>query len=452
MAGRRRRGLGVVVAMAAMVFLSPAANAAKWIERCVPKQADYKQGEKALSQLNKRVTKLAADGSTTAVRREFQALLKMRCFTMAPLESDRIPKFQNALVLKTWWASGGLNWLRSYLDMATDYVRRYDKYQKVDGIVFPPDERIALTLETAPKHRLAPLLCGAADSQCGRQTAGWRQRADEALANQARVDELEHHRFDPDASQAGVVEQCGVEAARYEANESYIRWYECVGSNRPKRTALPLGHFKAPTDGWLVLRTYHNHAHCKEIRAYDLATGSAYTANNCGLSAAGRANQPSRHRTKSKLPIRTEVGRLSLENLREAAWMILMDTVRQEDVQVQDYWAELPAHISPRFHGLRGFGSSGHGRGCIWTRWEWMWVRKGGIIAKGLLDRGGLFPVGQYAAKLLEIAQRGIKTGCPNVRLPKDLPLVEVGGSVTSLKQSMAAKLRTDCKSREKQP
>jgi hypothetical protein len=60
---------------------------------------------------------------------------------------------------------------------------------------------------------------------------------------------------------------------------------------------------------------------CDEIRAYDLATGAAYLAKRCdGLIRlwTGEGCDPDAGR------IQTQAGQVVRENLREAAWMLLL--------------------------------------------------------------------------------------------------------------------------------
>jgi hypothetical protein len=45
---------------------------------------------------------------------------------------------------------------------------------------------------------------------------------------------------------------------------TYQDWRDCIEMARPKRVALPLGDFKAPTTGWVVVTGRRGH--------YDFAT------------------------------------------------------------------------------------------------------------------------------------------------------------------------------------
>ena len=156
------------------------------------------------------------------------------------------------------------------------------------------------------------------------------------------------------ASGTGVTSrECAEKASSSSVEERYQTWRDCIERQRPQTVALPLGEFKAPTAGWIVISGRRGHYDfCDTTRAYNLATGAAFISDSCsGLALRGDGTVDV-GATNSARAERTNAGRVPVENLREAVWMML---VRDEATALQLTARVLP--VTRRLH------PAGHGTG-----------------------------------------------------------------------------------------
>ena len=216
-------------------------------ERCrtkgSPEAARSRAALDALDQTVRTVRTLkSADGLRQAVA-DLHSLLDSRCFRLAA-EQGAPPEFAHQLSLQTWWDTGGQRWLASYIERPR--FGRIDDLR--DNVVFPPEPRKVLTLDTAPGDALAPLLCRLADEECGRETAGWAERARDAFSASVIQDRIHEEDAFPVDGQA-VAARCEAEARQAGAAPEYPKWMECLAEHRLPGWALPLGHFRAPEHG-----------------------------------------------------------------------------------------------------------------------------------------------------------------------------------------------------------
>ena len=134
-----------------------------------------------------------------------------------------------------------------------------------DHVVFPPGPRKVLALDTAPADTLAPLLCRLADEDCGRETQGWAERARDAFSAAVVQDRVQDEDAFPVNSQA-LAARCEAEVRRDGTTPEYAKWIECLAEHRVPGWALPLGRFRAPDRGWLVIRGRRGHYEfCDEL-------------------------------------------------------------------------------------------------------------------------------------------------------------------------------------------
>lgn len=369
---------------------------------CDPKSDEAKAAKAAIEALGARVEALGADADPKPVAEELRALLATQCFALASSEPKSEPSFATALSLRTWWDAGGEDWLEHWVD-----VRERRR------IVVPPTPRAALVAERASGHALAPLLCPAAAAlgagTCGRETAGWRKRADADLARRARA--------------ASTTEaDCVAEAMKEDAEDRYGALRRCVEGLAIGRTALPLGRFRSPQDGWFFV-SGGGAWRCKTLRAYDLATGAAYVASDCAHAGAGPA-------------ITVVAGRVSVAAIREAAWMLMLAGAAERDVRVDASSFDVPPEIAVERPALRlgSFGVSiGCGTGGQVRGWSWMRPDRGalrGQVAGLMRWPSGCDDAEAHAAELLAIAEEAFEPGCAPAAPPASVPWSAPGAPV----------------------
>jgi hypothetical protein len=347
----------------------------------------------AARQLDQKISALADAADPKALTEELHALLETPCFKLSAGDPIDGLVFSSALSLKSWWSDGGESWAGHYLELGDQ--RR---------IVVPPTPRGALVLDKkTAKLPLAPLLCpasAASDSSagaCGRETLGWARRADRALAMRAQVAQASWNKKSE--------ESCADEAKKEEPSERYSTYRTCVDDLAVRRSALPLGRFKAPTDGWLVLES--GRGGCGELRAYDLASGAAVVIDGCAAGSSRRGGA-----------MTTKTGRVSIASLREAAWMLFMWPTAERRVRTETSTFEVPKDIVIERKDGMGFGSLGSigcGTSSSMRRWSWMRGGASGALTgqiSGILRPSSCDDVEDHAAELMSIADDSFEEGC----------------------------------------
>jgi len=282
-------------------------------------------------------------------------------------------------------------------------------------------------------------MCRANDERCGQQTKGWLGRAHRAFEGYALKNAASRAKNSPHNSRGQVLKNCEQKALKEPAGERYLGWRQCIASVHQRRVALPLGKFRAPSEGWLVMRGRRgHHSFCDEVRAYDLKTGAAYTVQSCSglaLRPSGRVNAKL---TNAARKSRTLMGKLPVSNLREAALMTFLASEAEQDIQAEPDAVALPPGISQKVtptnnRGLGFIGSHGWFSSAQ-TSLAWSWIRRGKVQAEGALTWPQSSDAAQdYAVKLLKIAEVAMTPGCPPARLPPNLPVGSKTSGVSSL-------------------
>src|SRR5262249_46454101 len=125
-----------------------------------------------------------------------------------------------------------------------------------------------------------------------------------------------------DRGPAEISEQCADKVSS--SRERYQDWRDCIEMARPKRVALPLGEFKAPTTGWVVITGRRGHYDfCDTTRAYNLTTGAAFIQDSCSALALKPGGDVDFGATNKARVESVKVGSIQADNLREAVWMML---------------------------------------------------------------------------------------------------------------------------------
>ena len=417
---------------------------------CAPDTSEWGRAGEGLAALDAQIEALTEDGDVRDAQAAMRALLDSRCFALAREESRRpTDAGVSALALKVWWRDGGKTWLASYLELG----RRGPQ-----GVVLPPDVRAVLTPSSAPDHRLAALLCPAKDVACGSETEAWRARAERFF----RPEHGRHREF------SGAVTtrrpDCTVLAEAKPKRWRYTAWRSCLGDSgsRPRQVALPLGRFRAPEDGWLVMRGRRGHyGCCDEVRAYHLRTGTAYVAKSCGGLVLMEGGEVDAVRTNAARQVAVSVGRMAPARLRELTWMLLLGPEVQRDVQVEAWRVPVPEGYRVERRELivedgvvEGFAGGATGwvhSGQTRLRWSWFPPNGAEPLSGELTYPDSSWVEVEHANVLLREAEATIEEGCPSEFAP--LPMIDftrepgvngrdAPGGVTKVQDSLVEGLR----------
>jgi hypothetical protein len=369
---------------------------------CRPDSPPHREATQALAALSAQIEALAPAADHRPASAALIALLAHPCLRLADLDLVEQPTFDSALALKHFWKESGADWLQAYLDHAKPGTDGGGK------IALPGVPRPTLSKETHPGHELAPLLCSLADADCGVRTRGWALRAGDAVEPPVYLGDDES-------------KECQRKARGARASQRYTVWRACIDGKITRTMALPLGGLNAPADGWLVIHGRRGHYEfCDEIRAYDLATGAAYVAQQCdGLIRlwTGEAGDADAGRVKAR------AGQVVRENLRETAWMMLITPFVGELAARATHHLYLPdgielrrsARLEPRRRVIVTSSDQ--------TELAWSYVRQGAVMATGTLTWPSDYAntARSHAVRLLEITEAAFAPGCPRAVLPAGL-------------------------------
>jgi hypothetical protein len=373
---------------------------------CVEGTPEHTAATAKLSDLGQAIRALPIKADPKPLATRLEELLATPCFLVATPWINGT--FTSARSLATFWEDGGEAWASAPLT----WGRPADRY-----LWLAPSVRVALDKESTPTHPLAPLLCsvvkpGVGVLGCGAETRGWQLRAENAFRSHANAERASFLDMSPQQDPPKSHASCIEEAKRAKKGDAFVVFRACMEQTVLRQDALPLGRFQAPKDGWFVLRGRRgHHSWCNELRAYDLATGAAYTVATCG----GMFAQPSQGSA-----LLVEKGKMPVEALREAAWMMMLAGAAEHSVLVSGYGQHIPDDITIRApesggsFGLGGFGSSS-GR----TTLVFQWVRGGKSVVTGTVDwPNAYYGAAEHATELLAIAEAGFAPGCPPTKLP----------------------------------
>ncbi len=361
----------------------------------------------------------------SAIEERLEALRQTPCFALAALDDDPTP-FATTGVARAWWEEGGHEWASEFLSYGSGYR---------DELVLAPSRRSTLALEAASQDDpLRSLLCPEADESCGRETAGWTIRAEQAFHDHAREQSAERDRQDEDDEDDEDEPRldCGAEAREEALGERYGAFRGCVAERRPLHSAMPVGRMRAPTRGWLVIRGRRGHYHFRDgLSAYDLATGAAYVASSDSALVLRDDGSVDGDATDAARRVTGEAGRLSVDAVRELAWMLFL-AGRVEERFADVTTVALPRGIPLRSHddassfgGLSASGSFSSAQ----TELDWVWVEGGRVQLSGQLTwPESSVAANDHAVQLLRIAEATFAPGCVPARLTALPGLGSAGG------------------------
>jgi hypothetical protein len=399
----------------------------RYARRCTAGAPELPAARTLLARLDQAITRAALDAPAAPLTKELDALLATPCFRVAEALGEPAVHGASTLALKRWWKDGGHAWLGSELGADADAT-------------FPPTLRETLVLDGAAKHPLARLLCKTTDAACGAETAGWIARAERAFQDRAEKDarwrgsgytmnlyaRSAPPKDDADASPRmrtldAPLWQCAF-PAKGKQQQDFEVWEECVSALRVSTTLFPVGAFRAPTSGWFVVRGRRGHYQfCDQLTAFDLATGAYYASKSCsGLALRTNGAVDAAKTDAARTPV-IETGRVSVDTLREAAWMIML----APHVDATGYASASTFPIPPGLDVKVAIGDvRGGSAGSAWgssaqTRLAWTWIDGAAIVADGILTWPDSYRDAEtHAAELLRIAEAGLVAGCPPAPLP----------------------------------
>jgi len=385
------------------------------ISRCAKDSAAYEDAERSIQELDAAVEALKPAESPAGPVDLLYKLLRTECFWMAS-ESPRLPKPDSGESLKEWWRSGGADWLSGYLELPmlglVEALRPH--------ITLPPDTRKTLNADTSPQHPLRRFLCGATDRACGIETQGWGLRAGAAFEAHHDLGKFDNEprqlSTDPLVRSQDASKACDTRDASTRSPGDYSRWRACIEARRSTRTALPLGRFRAPSDGWLVVEGRRGHYDfCDGVSLFNLKTGGTFVFESCSGLALLKDGSVDREATNKARKERAFSGAVDVGNLREAAWMMLLRG-ETEQVQLRSETYPLPADMVPELlHN--GRSEDFMGMGASWnsgqTTLTWRLILPDRSAFAGEITWPMSYDAADdHAAMLLGVVEQSLVEGC----------------------------------------
>ena len=378
-----------------------------------------------LDLLDEYIDRLPESIDAAAAVRELHALLKSECFLPAA-ETDRIPTPDSTTALKRWWVDGGRSWLESYLELPMLGDIRNPR----PHVGLPPDVRPTLPASIERDDPLRPLVCRLDDSTCGLETLGWIERAQQAFASH-RIVHLDDdtrvvgNTVSPVARTAEAAAELCARDLPAPTEGRYQAWRDCLESQRPKTTALPLGRIRAPNNGWLIVSGRRGHySFCDTVSAYDLDTGAAFVHESCSALELNGDGSVDRALTDASRAAKARAGRVSADALREALWMMLLQE-KTSRIQLLSEWYALREGLEPTIvarqptFDVNAFNSAMVSTAQTELTWRWI-PAKGAEITGTVVWPMSYDAAEDHAASLLSVAELGLIPGCVPRRAPPE--------------------------------
>jgi len=406
-------------------FLTPGTP----LPRCVESTEAHRDATARLELLDQYLDRVSDSTPVAAPTRELHALLKSECFLPAA-ETDRLPRPDSTLALKQWWDAGGREWLETYLELP----ELGDVTHLRPHVGLPPDTRPTLAASTDRDDPLRSLVCRLDDAACGVETLGWIQRAVLAFDSHRTV-HLEDDRrvlrndITPVArTEEAASELCAADMRTADDGSRYQTWRDCLETQRPKTTALPLGRIKAPTTGWLIISGRRGHyGFCDTTSAYDLDSGAAFVLESCSGLQLNSDGSVDRTLTDAGRVDHVRAGKISVDNVREALWMMLLQE-KTSRIQLRAGWYPLPDGLEPHtvahapMFDVNVFNTAMSSTAQTTLAWRWLPIT-GSEITGEVIWPFSYDAAEDHAASLLDVAERGLVAGCVPRRPPPESQL-----------------------------
>jgi len=183
-----------------------------------------------------------------------------------------------------------------------------------------------------------------------------------------------------------------------------------------------------PTEGWLVVSGRRGHYNfCDELRAFDLATGSTYRVASCSGLALRSGGSVDHRATDAGRKVDRQRGAVSLDEIREAAWMLLqLGELDTSPVLAYGLGRALPKGIALESDGRSLSGGMGGGSGSgssAQTFLHWRITTATRELGSGEITwpRDLNDDAEAYATELLDVAEHSFTSGCPSAVPPAAL-------------------------------
>jgi hypothetical protein len=414
---------------------APIAIAAPRIPVCHEGEPENDAAWLKLKEIRAQMKKQGASAFAEVVPK-IHALLTSPCYRRLAFEPVVHLDFDGPESLEAWWGAGAAAWLESFLSQPPDGAAR-DNRNRLDIFVGPDARRILNSKavsapDASPTRRaLSFVVCPDSEVGCGAATAGWLQRATDAF-------ELEGYQngyfelWRSDAAKEPLPTRLSCESRALAAPEGErLRVFRtCVEAVQLHVWAPPLGRFRAPDSGWLIVRGRRGHYEfCDELSAYDLTSGAAYRAKSCSGLLFGNDGMVDDKQVDAARKPRVEIGNLSTDNLRELALMMLLAPEAERDLVLDSRWFEVPAGIDAGFSDgprIERYATA-ESHSSAQTSLTWTLARgdkpagsPGGLRATNqgsFLWPGSWNVADNYVGRLLRVTESGFVAGCPRAAL-----------------------------------
>jgi len=382
---------------------------------------EYAAASAEVARIDAAIGALAVDGDASPILEAIGALGESSCFDIGGRLSfddaaDERP--DSALSLRDFWGAGK-EFIEGYLNLArspgADGARLWTR----------PRPRRTWSRESAADDARRPLLCSVLDTACRESTRAFRLRAEGWLALDAERSRLARG---GEATRTGSCRD-GLEGVVPDGRLGV--WLDCLESERDEELALPLVGAGRPERGWLLLsgRRGH-HVFCDEVRAYDLASGAAYSVGSCSHLALESGGFVDRRATDSARSVQTSSGFIPPLALQEALWFLIVAPELRP--HAESFGMAVPDGTRPVRYASAGEGISLEGiEACMSsgdTGIAWKYVLDGAVAASGELTWPGCGwdPRNRYAVQLVRVAEAMFAPGCPGAPPPEVLNQVEL--------------------------
>lgn len=396
------------------------------VHACKEGSAEHTDAHEKLKQVTRlmKEKKEAAFGEVVPLIRE---LIASPCYARVSHEPEAHLDFDGPAALAAWWPEGR-GWLESYLFIppqgSTGGPRSGFEMIVAPDVRHILDARLVNAKNASRERRaLAWLVCKDDETECGQSTAGWALRADAAFEAAAFRDAF-YSVWQADAFGEQIPSQTGCEklALAAEMNQRLRVFRGCLEKVQLHQWAMPLGRFRSPDNGWLIVRGRRGHyAFCDELRAYDLATGAAYIAQSCSGLEFGDSGFVDNAKVDAGRKVRVQMGSMSADNLRELAFAMLLSPEVERDLVLRPRRFDVPAKVFPVMSDgprIERY-STPEMRNSGQTRLSWALVRGGKTTNNGSFVWPGSSNVAEaYVEQLLDVAEGGFQKGCPPAALP----------------------------------
>ena len=385
---------------------------------CIVDSSVYRDAKDRLSALHKKMSRLKDNESIRSVYADLKSFRIHPCLAYAPGYIFPDDKKVHAMGLKHFWNRGAQGYFETLLALLRPAT--------APRHFFPlPGIPVILGKSAEAQKSLEPLLCPVNDETCARQTNGWRLRAQDFFEQKAKSKTEREREKGLKKGYAQHPEQCLSLGRDGQPPTHMGEWMQCVQGTAMQTTTLPLGRLRVPKQGWMVIRGRRGHYRfCDEIGAYHLGTGATYVVSSCSglfLRRQGRVDQQA---TNARRQVQVKTGRVSVDNLREAVWMLLLAEHVGPEIIVQSTGVEIPTHLpfkwTPSSFFLRGDSMS---FGSNQTQLSWTLHGVTNVVATGALTwpRDPNQAAYEHAAALIQVAEESFVEGCAPARLPKAL-------------------------------